>query len=206
MTSVLQERAVSLISYLYVDDVTADSLLEQRMRGMTDPAEQLSLVCHGDGGSITPWAALTDPRVAEIWALPYVAQWIGGVVPQRRAGETDDDFLPRARLELIHPRGMLRGGQTSLRIIAASFGATSIRVVERPGDDLWSADVLVKPSQIGSNAAALTAALNDPEVVAAGFETIVLISDAPLIDEGTVTIDSVAGTVTIDSATINDVT
>lgn len=222
--SVLSDRALALLEHLHIDP-ESDRLLDALTEGMLAPADRLSTVAHGEtvglypaaavypsrtlypgGTELTSWQALTDPAVAPLWALPYAAQWTGGIMPPRRAGESDDDYQARASAEVVHPRGMLRGGATSLKIIANAFltGDQEARVVERPGDDLWSAIVLVNSTAIGDRVDALAAALNDPEVLPAGFEILVEASDAPLIDEGTQTIDAVA--VTIDDATITDVT
>ena len=103
---------------------------------------------------------------------------------------------------------MLRGGETSLRIAAQSFltGTQTVRILEIPAGDLWGAVVLVKTERDRTGPPSSTAALNDPEVVPAGFKITVVPDDAPLVDEGTRTINAVAGTVTIDSAVIGDVT
>lgn len=209
MTNLAANRAVSLLSYLNVDEPEPDALLDSLVRGLLDPADRVSLAAHGDGGTIitSSWQALTDPRVAELWAIPHCAQWMGGVPPVRRVSETDDDYLARCRTELIHPRGMLRGGATSLKITARPFvtGTQTIRVVEAVDGDPWAVDVLVKTSEIGGRATLLQTALNDPEIVPAGFAITVIPDDKPLVDEGTITIDA-AGTVTIDAALIDDIT
>jgi hypothetical protein len=208
MTNLAADRAATHTTNLQTDDPVSDALLDGLVRGLLDPADRFSLAAHGDGDTILePWAALTDPRVAPLWAIPHVAQWMGGVPPIRRAGETDDEYLTRARAELIRPRGMLRGGQDSLKITTRAFltGTQTVRVLERPDGDLWSAIVLVKTSEIGGRTSQLEAALNDNEIVPVGFEITVIPDDAPLVDEGTLTVNA-AGTITIDTATLDDVT
>ena len=199
--SVLSDRVAGLISYL------EDPLLEALADGMLEAADDLSLIAHGDGGTIRPWQALTDPNTAELWALPYAAQWTGGIMPTRFANETDTDYLARARAELDRPRGMWRGGKESLSVIAQGFltGNKTVRIFDRALGQLWNVLVLVKTAEC-PDATALSDALHDPEIWPAGFIITVGFDDTPIVDEGAIPIDSTAGTVTIDAATLDDVT
>ena len=198
--SVLSDRVVNLIGYL------EDPLLEAFAAGMLEPADDLSLIAHGDGGTIRPWEALMDPNNAALWALPYAAQWTGGIMPTRFANETDDDYLTRARAELDHPRGMRRGGATSLEVIAQGYltGNKTVRVWERWEGEIWGVCVEVKESEC-PDLDAVSAALHDPEIWPAGFVLTVTTDHAPIVDEGGIPIDSTAGTVTVDLATLDEV-
>lgn len=201
--SILSDRAASQVAFL--DDRLLQTLTAAFLSG--ESAERLSLIAHGDGDQLAPWQILTDPTVAPLWALPYAAQYTGGIMPVRRAGESDDAYTERARAEIVHPRGMLRGGPTSLEVIARAFltEPQTIRVVQMPDGDLWSAEVLVEAAQV-TDLTALEQALNDPVSLPAGFKITVSTSIGPLIDEANLLIGDVADGVTIDGATLADVT
>jgi hypothetical protein len=171
--SILADRAVGLLEYLRVGDPVADGLLEALVRGLLDPADRLSLVAHGDG-TIGPWQAITDPGVAEMWALPTASQWTGGVMPPRAVGETDDAYLPRARAEVVQPRGMRRGSAPALQVAARPHltGTQTVRVAERLDGDAWQAGVLVLEAEL-IDLDALVAAVNDPDVITAGMRAVV---------------------------------
>jgi hypothetical protein len=171
--SVLADRAVRLVDYLRIGDPVSDALLEALVRGLLDPADRLSLVAHGDG-TIGPWAAITDPGVAELWALPHAAQWTGGVMPPRALGESDSDYLARARAEVVQPRGMRRGSAPARQVAARPHltGTRTVRVAERLDGDPWEVGVLVLEAEL-SDIAALEAAVNDPDVITAGMRAVV---------------------------------
>lgn len=171
--SVLADRAVGLLEYLRVDPIS-DALLEGLVRGLLDPAERLSLVAHGDGGAIAPWQIITDPSVAQLWSLPHASQWTGGVPPRRAAGETDDDYLARARAEVVSPRGMRRGSSPALAATAQPYltGTKTVRIAQRLGGSVWEVGVLVFEAEV-IDIDELTAAVNDPDVITAGMRAAV---------------------------------
>jgi hypothetical protein len=173
--SVMAQRALGLLDYLHVDS-ESDALLDALVLALFDPADRLSLIAHGDGETTGPWATITDPTVAPLWAIPHAALWTGANPPARRVGETDSDYLARARVELSHPRGMLRGSARSLRIVAQQpqylSGTRTVRIAERFGGALWQVGVLVLAAEV-VDLAALTAAANDPDIIPAGMQAIV---------------------------------
>ena len=59
---------------------------------------------------LRPWQALTDPGAAPLWSIGHAAQYVGGQLPARLPGESDDAWLARARWMTAHSLGMLRGG------------------------------------------------------------------------------------------------
>lgn len=193
--------ATGLVGY----DTTSDRLLEGLVRGVLAPAQRMSLIAHGDA-TRGPWDIITDPAKAELWSLPYAAQWVGGTVPPRRSGEPYADYLERARVEAGRPRGIYRGSATSLLQVAKPFlrdGHAEVRIVENVNGDRFQNYFVARGGDI-TDQAGLAAALNDPSVVPAGSRVDLVASDAPIIEEWTRTIDAV--TATIDSATIADVT
>lgn len=131
------ERAWRLLAHLRRDP-ESDALLLGLVRALTSQVERASVVAHGDEG-LRPWQALTDPRVAPGWALPYAALWTGGRMPPRRAGETDDEYVARARMAVIYPRG-IRRGSAAIALEAARQHLTGDRRIEfreRWEDDPW---------------------------------------------------------------------
>lgn len=168
--SILADRAVNLLSYLLIDD-ESDALLEGLVRGLLAPADDLSLVAHGDGDTIGPWQAITDPAVAPLWALPAAAQWTGGIMPARLPGETDDVYLARARAAVVHPNGMLRGSARSLTLVTQAYltGTKRVNVLNQLGGDVWAVGVEVLASELTVDEAVLTAALNDNSIIGAGM-------------------------------------
>lgn len=157
-----------LAAYLQVDD-TSDTLLFALVQALLDPAVELSLVAHGDGVSTTSWQALTDPLVAPLNELPYTAQWMGAVMPDRLAGESDDSYTARARAALIRPLGMRRGSAEALTHVALAYltGAQVCKIVQNAGGNPWQVAVGVFDDQV-TDFDGLTAALNDNRVVIAG--------------------------------------
>lgn len=205
--SVLSDRALQHVDHLHVDDPDPDGLLDALTEGQLAPADRLSLVAHGDGTSTGPWQAITDPATAPLWGLPHAGLYTGAIMPKRLAGETDTTYETRARDEITHPRGMLRGSAQALRIAALAYvtGTQTVRIIERPDDDPWRALVIARPSEVPDQDA-LTAAVNDPAVILAGMRADVELTDDPLINEGTRTVDTAAVAAAIDTATLADVT
>lgn len=206
--SVMAERALALLDYLRIDgDTEHNTLLEALVLGLLAPADRLSLIAHGDGGTIGPWAAITDPAVAPLWALPHSSQWTGGVPPQRRADEDDATYLERGRAAVLEPRGMRRGSDVSLALAALPHlgGTQSIRIVQFPADNVWRVLVLVKGTEV-LDPIALEEAVNHPEVIRAGMRAEIVTSDQPLWQEATVTFADVDPGVTAVNVTLADVT
>lgn len=174
--SVVADRAMTLLDYLRIDE-ESDAILEGLARGVLDPAERLSLVAHGDD-THGAWAVLTDPQVAPLWALPHAAQWTGGKMPGRIAGESDEDYLARARAAVVRPVGMLRGSAGSLITAAQPYltGTRRVRVVQGLGGSVWDVGVLVLEDEV-IDLDKLTAAVNDDDVITAGLRAFVDYSD-----------------------------
>lgn len=205
MTQTLGSRVSGLIDYLLVD-AESDRLLFILVLAILGQTDRLSLVCHGDD-TMESWQAITDPAVAPLWALPYAAQWTGGTMPARLVGETDTAYLDRARLEVLHPRSMRRGGPTSLRIAAQAHltGTKTVQVVQFFAGDEWQIGVLVKADEAPDHAA-LEAAVNDDQVINAGMKAVVVYGDVPLWAEASRTWQEMAAGVNASNVTIADIT
>jgi hypothetical protein len=205
--SAMSDRAEQHLGHLELEgrDVVHLALLRGLARGFLAPADELSRAAHGDAAA-GPWQSLTDPRFASDAQLAYAAQWTGGTMPTPLPGETAAAYARRARLEVLRPRGILRGSPASLELVAQAYltGSRTARVIEFYGGDAFAVGVRVRPSELGANEAALRAALNDPSVVFAGGFVDLVISESPLVQEGTRTLNASAAT--IDTATTGDVT
>lgn len=132
------ERAWRLLGHLR-HDPESDALLLGLVRALTSELERASLVAHGDA-TLRPWQAITDPVAAPAWALPYAALWTGGRMPRRLPGESEADYIARARHAVIYPRG-IRRGSAAIALEAARRHLTGQRRVEfreRWEDDPWS--------------------------------------------------------------------
>lgn len=121
------------------DPAGSNRVLHALLQAFAAPFGRSHAVAHGEG-DLEPWRVLTDPAVAPVWALPYAAQFAGGVVPPRLDGETDDAYLARARQAVVFPRGMKRGGAEAIRIAveATLTGSRRVFIRERANDDAWS--------------------------------------------------------------------
>lgn len=142
------------------------------------------------------YSILVDTDLCPAVALPWHAQFKGVVLP--------DGLTEAEQREWIHSaegqyRGMIpalvKAGQRHLT------GAKTVRVVERAGPSVYDLIVITR-----------TAETPDPTTTLADFRSAKrigirlqhVVSDAPIIEEWTDTIDSV--TATIDAMTVADVT
>lgn len=141
------------------------------------------------------YSALLDPTRAPESALPWLAQFAGVSFPadlpedQKRARISDPPPFERGTLAAMRAAGaatMANGAQP--RIIERNGSAYGIAVICRTADT---------PSPAATEAAVR---YQKP----AGLILTFIVSNAPIIDEGTRTID--AGTATIDTATLADIT
>lgn len=195
--------------WLGEQDPENDRLLVAWTAALVSCLERLGVVAYGDpGAGVDPRRVLRDPRVAPAWALPSAAQWTGGSVPERLPGETDEQYLDRARTVVVRPKGMLRGGQRSLvdvvvPLLSGPVEQRVVQVVERFGGDPWETRVLTREAQTPSVPAVL-AACNADDVVVAGERVSHGFADAARVDEMTRRIDQLAGD--IDTLTVTDVT
>lgn len=142
------------------------------------------------------WSSVLDPARAPVWALPWLAQFAG---VRLTPGLTET----QQRAQITTPPPFERGSrQAMIDTVAATLTGTKlVRVLERVGGDAYALTVITRTSETPNAAAAEAAARSQKPI---GLILTFLVSDAPLIDEGTRTID--AGTATIDAAVLADVT
>lgn len=199
-------RALAFLQHLKIDP-ESDAILEALTTALASGLERAALVAHGDT-TTPPAAAIRDPRYAPLWGLPAAANWTGGTMPARQAGESDDDYLERARIAVVRPRGMRRGSSRSLADTAREhltgpWDDRWVQVTERYDGDEWATLVTTRTDQT-PDVAALLAACNAPDVLVAGEEVVHAFDDSPLIGQMSAVIDDIA--VEIDDMTLADVT
>lgn len=141
------------------------------------------------------WSPLVDVETSPGYALPWLAQ-IPGV--QLTTGEAEAE----QRDEVREHAGEARGRPASMRAAGAKTltGTKTVRIVERT-TSAWTLTAITRTSETPSPAATLAALMS--QKVGGDILTHV-VSDAPVIDEWTRTIN--ATTATIDSLTVADVT
>lgn len=192
--NVIADRAWRLLQAtgLVGVDPESDRLMEGIIRGALDPALPLSLAAHGSD-DVGPWEPYTNPERATLQTLPYAVQWTGATVAPRLEGESDDQYLQRARLEARRPRGMFRGSERALLDVARPFltGLYEPRITPDAGGDLYTVLFVIRAAGI-TDSVRLEAALNDPAVIAAGMKVVLTLSDTLVWDEATMTWDAAA--------------
>jgi hypothetical protein len=141
------------------------------------------------------WSQVMDPTRAPAWALPWLAQFAGVTID---AGLDDS----AARRRITHPPRWERGTLRAMALAARPTltGTAQVRVIERDGGPYRLTAITRTDETV--NPAATRAALRSQKP--AGLILNHVISDAPMIDEGARTID--AGTGSVDTATISDIT
>lgn len=173
MTTVA-DRVLAFLAHLYVNP-TSDALLEQWTTGLVAQLERAGLIAYGDPDTgIEPTAAIRDPRVAPLWALPYAAQWTGGTLPPRLVGQTDADYLEGARLIVVKPQGMRRGSDGAIEDVIRPYLTDTqyVRVFTRVAGDRWE-NVAATLAAENTDIPATQAAANAADVVLAGARVLV---------------------------------
>jgi hypothetical protein len=170
MTSVA-DRTIRHLRHLREDD-ESDALLHGLAAGLVDGLEQAGEIAYGiDGDTPVPGErVLTDPAVCPFEQLEHAALWVGGTVPPRPPGMTEEQWHAYARDAVINPFGALRCSPRSLIILARAYmvpGAIDIRVVERYGGEPFLSLVVVRPEDV-PDPGLLVKMLNGDDVIIAG--------------------------------------
>lgn len=157
---------------------------------------------------VTEWAADRDGRTG--WAMvldidtcpDFLLSWLGRFRGVRIAPGTSP---VEARRLIRESHGFQRGTRTGLisDVQQTLTGTKTVRVIERPSAQPHTTEVITRPTETPDTAATLAAA-RDRRRKPLGILITLTVTDMPLIDEGTRTID--AATSTIDTATLADVT
>jgi hypothetical protein len=146
-----------------------------------------------------PWARIMDPYACPVWALPYLAQWVG-----ERLLPSDSEQDKRDRI--AQAAGFYSGTDRAMReeVARTLTGTRTVTVLTRVGGDRWAMTVKVKTSECPSPVASEAAARRQKP---AGVVLTFLVSDEPIIDEGGAarTVDGVGATITVDAVTAADI-
>lgn len=157
---------------------------------MLQPVEDLAR----DTDDAVGWSGLVDADRTPATALPYLAQFVGA----RLIGSDESS----RRDQIRNPAGFKRG-RLQPAIDAAKLTLTGqrvVRVVER-ASSAWTITFVTRPGETPDPAAFVAVLMRFKP---AGIVMSHVITDAPIVDEGTRTIDASTGT--IDAATLGDIT
>jgi hypothetical protein len=150
-----------------------------------------------DSDTHDAWHAVFDPYAAPVWLLPWLAQVVQVTL---LPSDTEDQERHRIASAAGFYRGTTRAIQEEVARTLISGDPDRVRVVKAGA---WAISVITSTADTPDPAATARAALCQKP--AGVFPFTVIVSDEPIIDEGTRTID--AGTVTIDAPpTMADVT
>lgn len=142
------------------------------------------------------WSILLDlDRCPEI-ALPWLAMFRGVQIPKGMASEDWREWIRSAEgLRRGSPAALVKAGQRHLT------GDKLVRVLYRQGPTWYDTTVVVRASECPDPAQTLVD-LNQAKRI--GLRLTLVVSDSPIIDEGTIAADSAA--VDFETATLADVT
>lgn len=191
LTDEVYEQALPLA---YADEATGWPLLTflQAIGGTVAPIEDLAYDTDAGPG----WSNAVDVDRAP----PRILGWLGQLygVHVTPGNPADPVWVTQARDEVRNAAGIRRGTPPSLvgAVQATLTGMKLVRVRERDTSP-YHLTVLVRTSECPSPALSEAAARSQKP---AGLVLVFVVSDAPIIAEGTRTIDALAGT--IDSATV----
>jgi len=185
------ERILARLEPIDVGDATLSHIAEALGLGAVEGDE----VAPGTDTHV-PWARLLDPATCPVWALDWLAQWVGD-----RLLPSDSEQDKRDRIS--QAAGFYSGTDRAMReeVARTLTGTKSVTVLSRVGGDRWAQTVKVKTSECPSSAVSEAAARRQKP---AGVVLTFIVSDDPIVDEGTLTVDAATGV--IDTATIDDVT
>lgn len=177
------ERVLGLLPQLYANpasDAVLAALITAWCWGLERPAD----VAYGTDLAPRTWDALSNPAVAPTWALPHAAQYTGGTMPVRLAGESDTDYYARARAAVVRPRGMLRGAYSALvsALQAHLTGAKFVSIVEWVDDSPWMLAARVRADE-APDIGLLAEVANAPDAVPAGMRVEIVTSTGVVWDE-----------------------
>lgn len=150
-----------------------------------------------DQGGRTGWGLVLDIDTCPDFLLSYLGRFRGVVIAP---GTTPDE----ARRLIRESHGFQRGTRTGLisDVQQTLTGSKTVRVIERSAGP-HTCTIVTRPAETPDSAATLAAA-KDRRRKPLGILIDLEVTDLPLIDEGTRTIDAATGV--IDTATLANVT
>ena len=198
-------------------DPESDAIMDAIIGAVADAAEHLSVIAYGDADAtppIPPGGGLQNPLYAPMWALAHAALYTGARLPGRLPGETEDDFLARARAAVVYPIGIKRGSHEAVRRAVQPFltGTKFVSIVDQAGGDPYALFVRTITAET-PNPEAVRMALEGSYVsggvrgaIRAELTLDYLVSPEVAFAEATLQFDQVVDTVTFDTVTMEDVT
>lgn len=130
-------RLTTLLEHRRTGELENDAILDSLAGAIGDAAGRVGLVGYGDPAQeVDGGRVLRDTRVAPLWALAHAALYVGARLPGRKAGETEDEYLTRARDAVVYPLGIRRGTHEAVRRTLQPFltGTKSVYIGEDPND------------------------------------------------------------------------
>jgi Phage tail protein (Tail_P2_I) len=160
VVSVTAERLYAAMGPFQTGDDSAGWPLLYLCDAITQPGAEIEGYA-ADTDTQVGWQQMLDPTLCPARALPFLAQWVGAIVP---VGSSD----ATARAIVQHNPGFARG--TPAAIIAAAqlwlTGAQQVLLTERYGGDAYAVQMIVYTPQV-IDFTALTAAVK--AAMPAGF-------------------------------------
>jgi hypothetical protein len=195
-------------------DFENNAIVDALAGGLADAFERLGLIAFGDDeAGIDGARVLRDPRVAPLWALAHAALYVGAKMPGRMAGESDDDYLARARDAVAYPLGIRRGTHEAVRrAIAPLLTGTKTIIIEDSFGGPY--DLYVRTQTAETPDPAQVQRLLEGDFVSGGQQGAIraelklsyVTADYPAWPEGERTWSAVANGVTWSNVTRGDVT
>lgn len=215
MSSPVAERFAELLEHRRIDgDDTNNAIVDAIGAALGDVFEPLGLIGYGDeDAGFGPVQVLRDPTVATRDTLAHAALYTGATpLPGRRVGESDDDYLARARDAAVYPLGIKRGTVEAVKRAAQPLltGTKSVVVAGVPGNP-YQLYVRTRAAETPDPAAVRHAIEGDyvsggaRGTMRAELELLYFSSDSAAWLEATLSWSAAAG-VTWDTATLEAVT
>lgn len=192
-------------------DAESDAILDAIIGGIADAAERLGVVAFGTD-EVPVGRALSDPSVAPAWALAHAAQYTGATLPGRLEGESEADWLARARDAAVYPRGIKRGTEEAVRRAAQPLltgtRAVFVSYTANPYEVVVRTILSETPDPAAVQAALEGSYVSGGGRGAIGAEQVLIYqtADVPAFSEATLTFDAVPDGVTALNVTREDVT
>lgn len=141
------------------------------------------------------WAALVDVETAPVSALPWLA-----LIPGVKLVVGATEAVQRDQVRLASGQAVGRPASMIAEVQATLTGSKTVRLLERTSS-AWTITVLTRVAETPDPAATLAALMRQKP---AGVVLTHIVTDAPIVDEMTRTIDAI--TQTIDNLTLAGVT
>lgn len=193
-------RLYARLEPLAYDDENQDFTLQNLCAALATPREIFEVARDVTIGDVEylAWESVYDPDVCPEALLDWLAVFAGVVLPPSAL------TVAEKRSRILQAAGRYRGTERAWKeeIARTLTDTQNVRLVTFVDDDRWSVLVVTGEDETPDPAATERAARAGKP---AGIILTFLVTDDPLINEGSLTINAVT-TATIDTATLDDVT